>query len=78
MQALYEMVFAFNSNPEPFQIYHFIPRSLIPLNHQIEKSRSMSIVVEEDDEGPDPLTYIDLNQVIVGINVIAMYTTTYK
>ena len=40
-----------------------------PLYIYIYIRSSLSIVVEEDDEGPDPLTYMDLDQVIVAINV---------
>ena len=80
MQALYEMAFAFNNSSEPFQIYNLIPRHLIPLNlgFENEKSCSLSIVVEEDDEGPDPLTYVDLDQVIMAINVVVMCITMYE
>ena len=67
-QVLYEIAFAHHSGNSAFSLYTLRPRLKLPVDQPISSVKlepRTALILEEDDEGLDPLTYLSMESEVI-------------
>lgn len=66
---LYEIAFGFGSCDGPFSLYSIMPRKRIPYDGAFSANVPLALVVEPEDDAPEPSEYLSMNATMVKFDV---------
>lgn len=63
---MYEIAFGLGCCTAPFYLYTMMPRKLITYDSKLDDDNTaLTLAMEEDEDAPDPLDYLDTSKVII-------------